>query len=226
MCTRYSLTSAPQAVRAALATVNDELFPARSQISPTQPVHIARLDPRERRCLELVRWGLIPSWVKDPRDLGLIINVRAEVALEKPTFRAGMRYRRCLVPADGFYLWTGPKQARQATFVAPVSPGPIAFAGIWEHWLGADGSEMESMAILTVPAGPDTAHLHDRMPAILAPAQYADWLDVRGCAAGEAAAFLHPAPAGTLRAAAFTRPIALPAQDHLDDHERPEGRDP
>ena len=201
MCARYRLTSTPDTVRALLATTNDEVFPPRTNIAPTQPVHVARLDERGRRRLDLVRWGLIPSWAKDPRELALLFVARSETALVKPTYRAGMRYRRCLVPADGYYQWTGLKGARRPHLVEPVQPGPIVFAGIWDHWLGADGSEMESMAILTVAASPDVADLSDRMPAILQPGQFQAWLDCRGCPAVDAARFLVPAAAGTLRPA-------------------------
>jgi putative SOS response-associated peptidase YedK len=205
MCSRYRLTSSPDVVRAFLATANEEAFPPRNDIAPTQPVHVARLDQRGVRRLDLVRWGLIPSWAKDPRALALLFNARAETALEKPTYRAGMRYRRCLVPADGYYEWTGPKGNRQPYLVELLKPGPIAFAGVWDHWLGADGSEMESMAILTVAAGPDVAVLSERMPAILPPEHFEAWLDCRGCAATEAAAWLLPAPAGQFRPISISR---------------------
>ena len=199
MCSRYRLTSPPSAVRAFLATTNEELFPPRVTIAPAQPVHIARLDPRGQRRLDLVRWGLVPGWVKDFSAFSLLFSARSEGALEKPTFRAGLNYRRCLVPADGYTQWTGAKGARKPHFVSPVEPRPMAFAGIWDHWLGADGSELESMAILTVAAGSDVAALHDRMPAILSPGHFADWLDCRGCPAGDATVFLRPTPSGTLR---------------------------
>ena len=207
MCSRYRLTSSPDAVRALLATTNDEDFPPRTNIAPTQPVHVARLDECGQRRLDLVRWGLIPAWCKDPRELALLFNVRAETALEKPTYRAGLRYRRCLVPADGYYQWTGPKGFRQPHLVEPVAPGPIAFAAIWDHWLGADGSEMESMAILTVPAGADVEALGERMPAIVSPDQFAEWLDCRGCPAAEAAAFLKPTASGRLLCACVDRTL-------------------
>ena len=207
MCVRYRLTSPPVVVRRLLATANDEQFPARTNIAPTQPVHIARIGHRGTRNLDLVRWGLIPGWVKDPREFSVLINARSEGALDKPTFRAGLRYRRCLVPADGYTQWTGPKGDRRPQLIFPVEAGPMAFAGIWDHWLGADGSEMESMAILTVAAGPDVADLSERMPAILHPGQFERWLDCRGCPAVQAAAFLRPAMAGQLRSIEVTRTL-------------------
>ena len=199
MCSRYHLTSAPEVVRRFLETTNDEQFPPRATIAPTQPVHVARPDIRGERRLDLVQWGLLPAWVKDPGAFSLLFNARAEGALDKPTFRAGLRYRRCLVPADGYTQWTGPKGARVPHQVAPAAGGPIAFAGIFDHWLGADGSELESMAILTVAAGADVAGLHDRMPAVLEPALFDAWLDCRDCPAEDAASFLRPARIGDFR---------------------------
>lgn len=203
MCSRYRLISAAAAVRCLLRTINDEDFPPRHQIAPTQPVHVARIDAGGHRRLDLVRWGLIPQWTKDVRTLPPLFAVRAETALDKPTYRAGMRYRRCLVPSDGYYDWSGPKNDRQMHLVEPMRPGPIAFAGIWESWLGADGSEIDSMAILTVPGGPDAAVPQGRMPVIVPPERFDDWIDCRACPANDAAMFLKPAPAGSLR----SRPI-------------------
>ena len=222
MCSRYCLTSPPSAVREFLATTNEEQFPARVNIAPTQPVHIARIDHRGQRRLDLVRWGLIPGWVKNFGEFALLFSARSEGALEKPTFRAGLNYRRCLVPADGYTQWTGPRSARQPHLVTPVRSGLMAFAGIWEHWLGADGSELESMAILTVAAGPDVAQLHDRMPAILAPGQFACWLDTRACRADEAAKFLRPAPSDTLHFAPANPASGSAPDDALDPPEAPD----
>src|SRR5581483_8470168 len=106
---------------------------------------------------------------KDPRQLSTLINARAEGVADKPAFRGAMRHKRCLVPADGFYEWTGSRGARRPHLVRPRAGGPIAFAGLREDWLGADGSEIETMAILTVPANALLQPIHDRMPAILPP---------------------------------------------------------
>ena len=193
MCQRYCLTSAPDAVRRAFGHHNVDDFPPRYNIAPTQPVLIVRHDHGRRRELTLVRWGLIPSWLKDPARISTLINARAETAEEKASFRGAMRHRRCLVPADGFYDWIGNPGAKRPYLLRPRAGGMLAFAGLWEHWLGADGSEIETMAILTVPANTVAARLNDRMPAILQPDQFDAWLDIGSGQSGAAAALLAPA---------------------------------
>jgi putative SOS response-associated peptidase YedK len=193
MCTRYSLASSPEVVRSYFRPRNEAVFPPRYNIAPTQPVAIVRLDHAGRRELMLVRWGLIPAWVKDPRTFTTLVNARSEQAATKASFRGAMRYRRCLVPADGFYEWTGARGKRRPHLLRLRSGGPMALAGLYETWLGADGSEIDTMAILTVAANAPVAALHDRMPAILAPADFDQWLDVRGTSADEATGMLVPA---------------------------------
>jgi putative SOS response-associated peptidase YedK len=197
MCSRYAMTSPPQAVREAFAHHNETDYPPRYDIRPTEPVLIVRLDHARRREITLVRWGLIPSWSKEPGKYGTIFNARAETALEKPSFRGPMRHRRCLVPADGYYEWSGIKGARKPHRIQPIGGGPIAFAGLWDHWFGADGSELETMAILTIEASADVSGLNDRMPIVLAPRDYESWLDVSSGQSGEAARLMRPAPTGT-----------------------------
>lgn len=197
MCSRYSLTSPPQAVRSYFRAGGETTFPARYNIAPTQPALIVRANHNGERDLVLVRWGLIPSWVKDPRDYTTLINARSETAAEKPSFRGPLRHRRCLVPADGFYEWTGPARAKQPHLISakPGSNTPLlALAGLWEHWLGADGSEIETMAILTVGANRTVSAVHDRMPVIIEPDDFDTWLD---CTPGSAEPVMHllrPAP--------------------------------
>lgn len=194
MCSRYSLTSAPEAVRALFGHSNDELFPPRYNIAPSQPVLIVRSDHQDRREIVLVRWGLIPSWVKEPGKVGMLINARAETICDKPAFRGGIRHRRCIVPTDGFYEWSGTAGRKRSYLVRRTGGGLLAMAGIWEHWLGADGSEIETMAIVTVASNRNLERIHDRMPALLEPASFATWLDVKNVRDREAARLLVPAP--------------------------------
>ena len=193
MCSRYSLTSPAEAVRATFKVAGAETFPPRYNIAPTQPAHIVRISPTGERELTLVRWGLIPSWVKDPNAFTTLINARADTVLSKPSFKNAMKYRRCLIPADGFYEWTGVSPNKRPHLIRPKAGGPIGFAGLWEHWMSPDGSEMETMAILTTDANRTVADIHDRMPVILPPDLFEAWLDVRGVPDKAAAEMLRPA---------------------------------
>ncbi len=193
MCSRYSLTSPHEAVRSYFRYQNEHVFPPRYNIAPTQPVGIVSLDANGTRIFDLVRWGLLPPWVKDPGTFATLVNARAETVHEKPSFKGALRHRRCLVPADGFYEWTGRAGAKRPHLIRPRAGGPMAFAGLRESWLGADGSELDTMAILTVPANATVGAFHDRMPAILTPAQFDAWLDCRGVDVKAALTLLHPA---------------------------------
>jgi putative SOS response-associated peptidase YedK len=180
MCSRYNLTAPPEAVRAFFVASGEADFPPRYNIAPTQPVLIVRNNPAASRELVLVRWGLIPAWAKDPAQIrSTLINARAEGAADKPSFRGPLRHRRCLVPATGFYEWTGPPGAKQPHHMTPRDGAVMALGGLWEHWLGADGSELETMAILTVDANAAMQRLHDRMPLIIQPQDFDRWLDCR-----------------------------------------------
>jgi putative SOS response-associated peptidase YedK len=168
-------------------------FPARYNIAPTQPVAVVRHDRDGERQFRLMRWGLLPSFVKDPKQFPTLINARSEDVLDKPSFRHAMRYRRCLIPADGFYEWTGPKGKRRPFLLRPRAPHLIAFAGIYERWRDQEGGEIDTVAILTCPANRTVAPLHDRMPVVLPVEHFAAWLDVKGTDAATALALLKPA---------------------------------
>lgn len=204
MCSRYSLTSPPDAVRQMFNLDMLEDFPPRYNIAPTEPVLIIRQKAeygargKLKREASLVRWGLIPSWVKDPREFSTLINARSETAVEKPSFRGPMRHRRCLVPADGFYEWTGRPGSKQPHLVRLKSRRLFAMAGLSDHWLGADGSELETMAILTTAANGDMAQLHDRMPVVLNEDDFDLWLDCRPGTAEPAASLLRPLKDGLI----------------------------
>ena len=176
MCGRYCITSAPEAIRALFRYREQPNFPARYNIAPTQPVPIVRMAEGERE-FALVRWGLIPAWVKDPKALALLINARAESVNDKSAFCNAMKRRRCLFPADGFYEWKPHGAAKRPYLARPVAGGPMAFAGLWETWIGPDGEEMETAAIVTTEANSAMATVHHRAPVIVPPEQFGFWLD-------------------------------------------------
>jgi putative SOS response-associated peptidase YedK len=204
MCSKFSIKSHPETVKNHFKYLNPAEFPPLDNIRPTDPIMIIREVNANKRELALVRWGLIPHWVKNPDDFSLIINARAETLMEKPSFRTSMAHKRCLVPADGFYEWSGPKGNRtphHITLVQDKSTSDLetpfmAFAGLWDHWLGAEGSEFESAAIITMAANNQIGQLHNRMPAIIMPEDFDDWLDVKNVNSKEALKLLKPAPDG------------------------------
>lgn len=213
MCSRFSLISPPDTLRAFLGYAGRPNVPPRYNIAPAQAIAIVRAGETGRHELALVRWGLIPSWVKDPDDFATLINARAETAADKPSFRAAMRHGRCLVPADGFIEWTGPKGRKRPFFIRRRDGAPMAFAGIREHWQGRDGSEIESAAILTTHANATLRPLHDRMPVLLDPEQFDGWLDCKRVPLAEVAGWLAPAPDDLLEAVEISPRINNPALD-------------
>jgi len=147
-----------------------------------------------------LRWGLVPSWAADPRGGYKLINARAEGLADKPAFRAPLRRQRCLAPASGFYEWQRTGKQRQPWFIALAGGGTLALAGLWDRWRGADGRELRSFCIVTVPANALVGRLHDRMPAILAPEDEAAWLDPERHDPADLLPRLRPYPAQALTA--------------------------
>lgn len=176
MCGRYAITLPPEAVRQHFDYLDQPNFPPRYNIAPTQPVPVVRIEEGRRRFV-LMRWGLLPSWVKDPKEFPLVINVRSETARQKPSFRAAFLRRRCLMPADGFYEWQRAGAAKQPYLFRRPDRGIFAFAALYETWIGADGSEIDTVALFTTHANGPMAGVHDRGPVILSPQDYARWLD-------------------------------------------------
>src|SRR6201982_3438364 len=126
MCGRYAITTAPEALRALFRYREAADFPPPHNIAPPQPVPIVRRHEGERQ-FALVRWGLIPAWVKDPRQFSLLHVARGESVNDKPAFKNAMKRRRCLLPADGFYEWKPHGNARRPYLVRPTAGGPIVF---------------------------------------------------------------------------------------------------
>jgi putative SOS response-associated peptidase YedK len=207
-------------VRDLFDTPGVDAFPPRYNIAPSQPVLIARSDIKGRPELQLVRWGLIPSWVRDPTVLrSPLINARAETAAEKPAFRGALRHRRCLIPATGFYEWTGKRSARTPHLITLKNRELFALAGLWEGWLGADGSEIETMAILTTAPNAEMARLHDRMPLILDPENFERWLDCRSGTAEHVLNLLKPSADGRLTVTAVSSRLNDARAEGPDLHE-------
>ncbi|WP_234824038.1 SOS response-associated peptidase [Bremerella cremea] len=177
MCGRYTLRARLNQLLQIYAAESDVELEPRYNIAPTQDVATVRstADSATRE-LALLHWGLIPSWADDPKIGNHMINARGETVAEKPSFRTALKRRRCLVLADGFYEWKKEGKAKQPHFIRMKDDGPIAFAGLWEHWR-KNGLTIESCTIITTSANKLMSELHDRMPVILSGNDIDLWLD-------------------------------------------------
>ena len=177
MCGRFTLMIDAEELQSefGLQEIPADYTP-RYNIAPSQPVGVVT-DWTERR-MEWMRWGLVPSWAKDPSIGSKMINARSETVQEKPSFRTAFQRRRCLIPADGFYEWkkSGGKAPSVPYFIHTVDHRPFAFAGLWEFWRSAEGEDLRSCTILTTQANSFMAPIHDRMPVILSGDGMGDWL--------------------------------------------------
>ena len=199
MCGRYAATLPPEMLVELFKVLNQLDFPPRYNIAPTQPI-VAIVEEHGRRTMKFARWGFVPGWVKDPREFPLLVNARAETMAEKPAFRDALKHGRCLIPASGYYEWrTGPDKKKQPFFIALANGGPMALAGLYSTWAGPDGEEVDTAATITVPANADLAVIHDRMPAIITPEAWDDWLNGRDITAAKALELARPLPNGALK---------------------------
>lgn len=213
MCGRYTIISAPAVLRDVFGFEEQPNFPARFNVAPTQPIPIVRLT-EGRRQFVLARWGFLPSWVKDPSTFALLINARGESAREKPAFRAAIKYRRCLIPADGFYEWQARGSgAKQPFYIHAKSGAPLAFAGLWETWSGPNGEEVDTAAIVTTKANWTLAPIHERMPVIVPPSAFDLWLDTAHVDDRTAEAVIAPAPDDLLEAYPVSTAVNRTAND-------------
>jgi putative SOS response-associated peptidase YedK len=266
MCGRFTIRAPVSVIAAQFAVFETPAFAARFNIAPTQPVPVVRRRTSAETALQgdrelsWLRWGLIPSWAKDPAIGARLINARAETAAEKPAFRSALRRRRCLIVADGFYEWQrSGKGGRHLLCKAPEGPfrqkvpatfsagrkkqpyfirlrddRPFAFAGIWEAWEGADDStggerdrrtagdakpgavphrRLETCTILTTDANELIGRIHDRMPVILSPADYAAWLDPANEDLQRLMPLLAPYPSDAMQAQPVGDFVNSPAHD-------------
>jgi putative SOS response-associated peptidase YedK len=178
MCGRFTLVAPGDAIAELFNLAGTPDISPRYNIAPTQPVAGIRVSQADRdRELTYFHWGLIPRWAKDPSIGSRMINARSETAAEKPSFRAAMRYRRCLIPSDGFYEWKKVNGQKQPMRVQIKDGGVFAIAGLWEHWQSRDGSEIESCTLLTTDPNEKLRPIHNRMPVIIHPGDFELWLD-------------------------------------------------
>jgi putative SOS response-associated peptidase YedK len=212
MCGRFTLTTNLGAIakRFGVARFLEEVGP-RYNIAPTQTVIVVNDDGA--RHLTQMRWGLIPSWAKDPAIGNRMINARAETVATKPAFRVALRKRRCLIPADGFYEWQPVGRRKQPVYIALTSRESFGFAGLWEAWTAPDGQEIKSCTIITTEANELLKPIHDRMPVILTREAEGLWLDPKVQDPAILLPLLTPYPAEEMEAYPVSTQVNSPAND-------------
>ncbi len=199
MCGRYSITTPVEAMRQIFGFSGLPNLAPNYNVAPTHAVPFVRMHDGVRE-VAMARWGLVPSWAKEIRPKPLI-NARGETIAEKPAFQSSFRRRRCLVPADGFYEWQRQTRgSKQPYYIHRRDGRPFGMAGIWTDWMAPDGSEVDTLAIITTRANRMIKSLHDRMPVIIAEDDFETWLDPEVEKSPAIEALLRPAPEDLLEA--------------------------
>lgn len=219
MCGRFTLETPIQEVARLFQAdePGDVDLPPRYNIAPTQPVLVVRPKVRNGgRELAVLRWGLVPGWVKDPGNWPTLINARAESLDHKPAFKSALQFRRCLIPADGFFEWRRERDGKQPYFIHSVDRSPLAFGGLWEEWGGGGQEPVQSCTIVTTEANTLVRPLHDRMPLILDGEAQEAWLDASTHTYGRLKALLRPPPPEGLAAYPVSRAVNRPEADGPD----------
>jgi putative SOS response-associated peptidase YedK len=217
MCGRYALTIDTGELQAAFPEFSFPVEDApRYNIAPSQPILALPNDGTNQA--DFLVWGLIPSWAKDPSIGNRMINARAETLAEKPAFRSAYKYHRCLIFADGFFEWQARpgQKSKVPHFIRLKSGAPFAFAGLWEHWQSTDGSEVRSATIITTEPNELMASLHNRMPVILQPDAYTQWIDSAPQSPNRLQNLLVPFPTGEMEAFPVSTMVNSPVNDRVE----------
>ena len=214
MCGRFTLTVNPAEVQETFSSYTfPQKFAPRFNIAPTQPVLAIPND--DQNTADFFVWGLIPMWAKDPSIGNRMINARGETLEEKPAFRGSLKYKRCLILADGFYEWKGAegKKVKTPYFIHMKDRKPFAFAGLWDSWNSPDGALVKSCTIITTEPNELTELIHNRMPVILHPRDYAKWLDPSPQTPDQLKPLIKPFPADLMDAYPVSTLVNTPAND-------------
>jgi putative SOS response-associated peptidase YedK len=217
MCGRFTLTVDPADLQDAFPQFTfPEKYAPRYNISPSQPILAIPNDGKSSA--DFFIWGLIPSWAKDPSISSKLINARSETLAEKPSFRGGFKYHRCLILADGFYEWKSQPGTKTKVphFIRLKSGKPFAFAGLWDTWQSPDGGSVRSATIITTTPNSLMAPIHTRMPVILPSDAYAQWLDPAARTAESLQHLLAPYSADEMTAHSVSTLVNSPANDRAE----------
>jgi len=216
MCGRFSQAQIAELDREIARLLEAPPLEPRYNVAPTQDAAVVRERPDGDRVVQLLRWGLIPRWAKDPAIGNRLINARAETAAEKPAFKTPFQRHRCLVPVGGFYEWQKTGKAKQPYFIRRSDGRPLLLAGLWDRWEGEADGPVDSFTILTTEPNELVAPIHNRMPVILGRGDFDAWLDPANRDVAALRAMLRPFAAGEMTAYPVSRYVNSP------QHEGPE----
>ncbi len=222
MCGRFTLNAdAKKLAESFVGFTPPKEYSPRFNIAPSQPVAVVANNGQNQ--IDFFRWGLIPSWAKDPKIGNRMINARSETLAQKPSFRVAYRRRRCLILTDGFYEWHPPlssppgggkrRGAKTPMYIQLESQEPFAFAGLWEYWQSPHGDEVLSCTIITTPPNELMEKIHNRMPVILPPKYYPQWLDPAEQKPEQLQGLLKPYPAQQMTAYPVSTLVNNPRND-------------
>ncbi len=217
MCGRFSQSKSAETIAQVFQVNNVPPLTPRYNIAPTQQIQtILQNAEQSQREFQILHWGLIPSWAKDPKMGARMINARAETVAEKPSFRAAFKQRRCLILADGFYEWQQQEKKKQPFYFRMNDEHPFAFAGLWEHWKSGDGEVINSCTILTTEPNDLMRPVHNRMPVIIDPKDYDLWLDTEVKTPELLQPLLHPYSAEEMTAYPVSTKVNKPVNDSAE----------
>ena len=190
------------------------MLKASYNIPPSSQILLARNNSKGGRELVALKWGLVPSWSREPKTEYSTINARAETIDEKPTFKNAFKSRRCLIASDGFIEWQKKSDGtKQPHFISLLDSKPFAFAGIWERW-EREGQWLESCSIIVTQANELMKAIHDRMPVILSPDYYDAWMNAKETNTSNLKSLLVPYPSDRMKAYPISNMINSPRNDH------------
>ncbi len=225
MCGRFVMTLEPSKIEQFFGVPEvPEIIP-HYNIAPSQQILAICQNGDGYRHARSFRWGLVPSWSKDPAIGNKMINARSETVDEKPAFRGPIRYHRCLIPANGFYEWSREGSEKVPFYIHRKDREPLAFAGIWDTWKSTD-QVIESCSILTTDSNNLVAKIHDRMPVILSPPEFDAWLDREMTDIEKQKMFFTPFPADMLDAVRVSSEVNNPQNDSPKCYKPARGSEP
>lgn len=213
MCGRYVLKQTPAKLKEYFSLDEVADFGPHYNIPPGTDIPVIRQSPEGKRVLHLLRWGLVPHWAKDPTIGAKLSNARGETIAEKPSFRDAFKRRRCLVPADGFYEWKTEGRIKQPYYFSMKSGEPFALGGVWESWRAPDGSLLRTCCLITTGPNEIMRPVHDRMPVIVAPDDYEEWLTGDP---GEAQTLIRPYISEDMKTWAVDRRVSRSGEEGAD----------